>query len=38
LVGQDLFTPRHAEFRPTLVQTEPSDVPRSFYAKVTWHF
>lgn len=38
LVGQDLFTPRHAEFRPTQVQTQPADVPRSFYAKVTWHF
>lgn len=38
IVGQDLFTPRHAEFRPTFVQTEPSDVPRSFYAKVTWRF
>jgi len=38
LVGQDLFTPRHAEFRPTFVQTERADVPRSFYAKVTWYF
>jgi iron complex outermembrane receptor protein len=38
LVGQDLFTPRHAEFRPTFIQTEPADVPRSFYAKATWHF
>jgi iron complex outermembrane receptor protein len=38
IVGQNLFESRHAEFRPTFVQTEPSDVPRSFYAKVTWHF
>lgn len=38
LVGQNLFEPRHAEFRPTFVQTEPSDVPRSFYVKVTWRF
>lgn len=38
LVGQDLFAPHHAEFRPTFVQTQPADVPRSFYAKVTWHF
>ena len=38
LVGQNLFQQRHAEFRPTQVQTEPADVPRSFYAKVTWQF
>jgi iron complex outermembrane recepter protein len=38
LVGQDLFSPRHAEFRPTQVQNQPSNVPRSFYAKVTWQF
>jgi iron complex outermembrane receptor protein len=38
LVGQDLFSPQHAEFRPTQVQNQPSNVPRSFYGKVTWHF
>jgi iron complex outermembrane recepter protein len=38
LVGQDLFTPTHAEFRPTQVQNQPANVPRSFYAKVTWRF
>jgi iron complex outermembrane receptor protein len=38
IVGQNLFAPQHAEFRPTLVQTQPADVPRSFYAKITWHF
>jgi iron complex outermembrane receptor protein len=38
LVGQDLFSPQHAEFRPTQVQNQPANVPRSFYAKVTWHF
>ena len=38
LVGEDLFQPHHAEFRPTQVATQASDVPRSFYAKVSWHF
>ena len=38
LVGQDLFTPAHAEFRPTQVQNQPANVPRSFYANATWHF
>jgi iron complex outermembrane receptor protein len=38
LVGQDLFTPRHAEFRSTQFQSQPADVPRSFYAKATWKF
>jgi iron complex outermembrane recepter protein len=38
LVGQDLFTPSHAEFRPTQVQSQAANVPRSFYAKVTWKF
>jgi iron complex outermembrane receptor protein len=38
LVGQDLFSPQHAEFRPTQVQNQPANVPRSFYAKVTWSF
>jgi len=38
LVGQNLFEARHAEFRPTQVQNQATDVPRSFYAKVTWKF
>ncbi|HWD90758.1 MAG TPA: TonB-dependent receptor [Verrucomicrobiae bacterium] len=38
LVGQDLFEPRHAEFRASFVESAAADVPRSFYAKVTWHF
>jgi len=38
LVGQNLFEPTHAEFRPTFVQTQPTDVPRSFYGKITWSF
>lgn len=38
LVGQDLFSPTHAEFRPTQVQNQAADVPRSFYAKITCHF
>jgi iron complex outermembrane recepter protein len=38
LVGQNLFAPQHAEFRPTQIQDQPADVPRSFYAKVTWKF
>ena len=38
LVGQNLFEPTHAEFRPTQVENQPANVPRSFYAKVTWKF
>jgi iron complex outermembrane recepter protein len=38
LVGQNLFEPRHGEFRPTQIQNQAADVPRSFYAKVTWKF
>ncbi|MGN6644514.1 MAG: TonB-dependent receptor plug domain-containing protein, partial [Verrucomicrobiota bacterium] len=38
LVGQDLLEPRHAEFHPTTIQTQATQVPRSFYGKLTWHF
>ena len=38
LVGQNLFAPAHAEFRPTQVENQPANVPRSFYAKMTWKF
>ena len=38
LVGQNLFESRHAEFRPTQVEYQPTDVPRGFYGKVTWKF
>lgn len=38
VVGQNLWDPRHSEFRSALVPVERTEVERSVYAKVTWHF
>jgi iron complex outermembrane recepter protein len=38
LVGQNLFDSRHAEFSPERIQTVPTEIPRGFFAKVTWRF
>jgi iron complex outermembrane recepter protein len=38
LVGQNLFDQRHPEFIPEYINTVPSDVVRSVYAKLTWKF
>jgi len=38
LVGQNLFDSEHLEFTPELINTTPTEVPRSFYGKVTVTF
>jgi iron complex outermembrane receptor protein len=38
LVGQNLFDARHLEFTPELINTTPTEVPRSVYGKVTVSF
>ncbi len=36
--GQNLIEPRHAEFHPPVLAVQSTDVPRSVYGKLTWHF
>jgi iron complex outermembrane recepter protein len=38
IVGQNLFDPRHEEFRGTTIDTLPVEVGRVIYGKLTWHF
>ena len=38
LVGQNLFDSRHLEFTPELINTTPTEVPRSVYGKITVSF
>jgi iron complex outermembrane receptor protein len=38
IVGQDLFSPRHLEFRPTSIVTQTTEVERAVYGKITWRF
>ena len=38
LVGQNLLSARHAEFAPTFIATQVTEVPRSGYAQLTWRF
>jgi iron complex outermembrane receptor protein len=38
LVGQNLFDNQHPEFVPEYINTRPSEVVRSMYAKATWKF
>lgn len=41
LVGQNLLHDRHAEFGPSYINTQAgqvTDIPRSFYARLTWTF
>ena len=38
LVGQNLLSPRHAEFSDTFYPLNHTLVERSFFAKVTWRF
>ena len=37
LVGQNLLNAHHAEFAPTFIGTQRTDVPASFYGQLTWH-
>jgi iron complex outermembrane receptor protein len=38
LVGQNLLDPRHPEFSSENTGILPSEVPRSFYGKLTWRY
>jgi iron complex outermembrane receptor protein len=38
VVGQSLLDAEHAEFRPAMIQTLPTQVERSVYVGMTWHF
>ena len=38
LIGQNLFESHHAEFIPEYINTQPSEVVRSVYGKLTWQF
>ena len=41
LVGQNLLHDQHAEFGPSYIHTQAgqvTDIPRSFYAQITWRF
>jgi len=38
VVGQNLLEAQHAEFRPAMIQTLPTQVERSVYVGITWHF
>ncbi|HWF18429.1 MAG TPA: TonB-dependent receptor [Verrucomicrobiae bacterium] len=38
LVGQNLGSAHHAEFAPTFIGTQRTEVRPGGYAKVTWHF
>jgi len=37
-VGRNLFESRHPEFSPEIYGMMPTEVERSFYGTVTWHF
>lgn len=38
IVGHNLLASHHQEFLPGLIQTQPTDVQRGVYGKVTWRF
>ena len=38
IVGQNLLDDHHPEFAPTFVGTQRTEVQRSFYGTVVWHF
>src|SRR5487761_12308 len=38
IVGQNLLTPRHMEFNAPEDLILPTEIPRSAYGKITWHF
>jgi iron complex outermembrane receptor protein len=38
VVGRNLLENRHREFAPTFVGTQRTEVERSFYGTVVWHF
>jgi hypothetical protein len=38
IVGRNLLDDRHPEFAPTFVGTQRTEIQRSFYGTVVWHF
>jgi iron complex outermembrane receptor protein len=38
IVGQNLLHDHHAEFASTEVMTQATEIPRSVYGTITWHF
>lgn len=38
IVGQNLLHDHHAEFASTEVYTQATEIPRSVYGTITWHF
>ena len=38
LVAQNLLNAHHAEFAPTFIGTQRTEVPASVYGQLTWHF
>ena len=38
IVGQNLLDDRHPEFSPSTIRTQATEVQRSVYGKITWHF
>ena len=38
LVGQNLLDSRQREFLPDFINSQPTEVERSFYGKLTWNF
>jgi iron complex outermembrane recepter protein len=38
IVGQNLLHDQHQEFSPSYIDTRATEIPRSFYAEVTWRF
>lgn len=38
IVGQNLFDPQHKEFAPSYIQTQTTEVQRSFFGKITFRF
>jgi iron complex outermembrane receptor protein len=38
LIGQNLLESHHAEFIPEYINTQPSEIVRSVYGKLTWRY
>jgi iron complex outermembrane receptor protein len=38
IIGQNLLNSRHAEYLPDFINTQPTEVERSIYGRVTWSF
>jgi len=38
IIGQNLLDNHHAEFLPEFINTQPTEVERSIYGRISWHF